>query len=534
MDKETLINKARALESRKDLFNLLNEIKADLLGDKSYPFTRKQFLLLCNPKNDKKRYYSFEIPKKSGGMRQICAPCGNLKWFQLCLNEIFKALYTPSPYAMGFTESRSIVDNARMHTNQNYVFNIDLQDFFPNIDQARVWKRLQLAPFNFNAKVAGVIAGFCAIKSVRYDENEALAECFVLPQGAPTSPLLTNAICDTLDRRLHGLAKRFGLHYSRYADDITFSSMHNVYQSESEFRKELKRIISEQHFTINEKKTRLNHCSGRQEVTGLTVGAKINVARKYVKDVRAILHIWEKYGINAAFATFYPRYKSEKCQLHRGEPNLVNVIFGKLCYLKMVKGENDPVYTKLFSQFKRLTSIDKPVAMPNDIDYLFTMPLIAFEKKLGCKLEYRTRTHDNKPYACFHFQERLFIVAVSKNLDINNLPGNVEISLTRMADTLPFYVAEGQSISEFNPTKIRVGYLLHKHYTGKKRRENIVTFTSDESNDVSDNLREFVLGLAKQFPELQLRDDLGIIESQTESDMLSLLVDSNFDLSILP
>lgn len=172
--------------------------------------------------------------------------------------------------------------------------------------------------------------------------------------------------------------------------------------------------------------------------------------------------------------------------------------------------------------------------MPNDIDYLFTMPLIAFEKKLGCKLEYRTRTHDNKPYACFHFQERLFIVAVSKNLDINNLPGNVEISLTRMADTLPFYVAEGQSISEFNPTKIRVGYLLHKHYTGKKRRENIVTFTSDESNDVSDNLREFVLGLAKQFPELQLRDDLGIIESQTESDMLSLLVDSNFDLSILP
>ena len=171
MDKETLIDKARTLESRKDLFNLLNEIKADLLGDKSYPFTRKQFLILCNPKNDKKRYYSFEIPKKSGDMRQICAPCGNLKWFQLCLNEIFKALYTPSPYAMGFTEGRSIVDNARMHTNQNYVFNIDLQDFFPSIDQARVWKRLQLAPFNFNPKIAGVIAGFCAIKSVRYDEN---------------------------------------------------------------------------------------------------------------------------------------------------------------------------------------------------------------------------------------------------------------------------------------------------------------------------------------------------------------------------
>lgn len=69
MDKETLIDKARALESRKDLFNLLNEIKADLLGDKSYPFTRKQFLILCNPKNDKKRYILSRFRKS----RATCA-----------------------------------------------------------------------------------------------------------------------------------------------------------------------------------------------------------------------------------------------------------------------------------------------------------------------------------------------------------------------------------------------------------------------------------------------------------------------------
>lgn len=241
-----------------------------------------------------------------------------------------------------------------MHTNQNYVFNIDLKDFFPSIDQARVWKRLQLAPFNFNAQIASVIAGFCSIKMVHHNYDESVTN-FVLPQGAPTSPLLTNAVCDTLDRRLHGLAKRFGLHYSRYADDITFSSMHNVYQPESIFRKELERIITDQHFTINENKTRLNHCSKRQEVTGLTVGAKINVSRKYVKDIRAILHIWEKYGLNAAYATFFPRYKSEKCHLHDGEVNLVNVISGKLCFLKMVKGKKDPVYTKLNEHFLRLS-----------------------------------------------------------------------------------------------------------------------------------------------------------------------------------
>lgn len=221
MDKQTLIEKAHALETRLDLLKLLNEVKADLLGSSAYPFTMKKLLVLCNPKNegDKKqeRYRTFSIPKKSGGQRTISAPSGNLKWMQLCLNEIFKALYTASPYAMGFAEGRSIVDNARIHTNQNYVFNIDLKDFFPSIDQARVWKRLQLAPFNFNAKVASVIAGLCCKKTIRYHEELPFEDAFVLPQGAPTSPLLTNAICDTLDRRLHGLAKRFGLHYSRYA-----------------------------------------------------------------------------------------------------------------------------------------------------------------------------------------------------------------------------------------------------------------------------------------------------------------------------
>lgn len=530
MDKETLIAKARALETPKDFLNLMNEIKADLLGDKSYPFTVKQLHILCNPKNDKNRYFTFEIPKKSGGVRQICAPSGNLKWFQLCLNELFKALYSPSPYAMGFVVGKSIVDNARMHTNQNYVFNIDLKDFFPSIDRARVRKRLQLAPFNFNEKIALLIAGLCSIKSVRYSEGEPFGECFVLPQGAPTSPLLTNAICDTLDRKLHGLAKRFGLHYSRYADDITFSSMHNVYQPESEFRKELERIITDQRFTINPAKTRLNHCSSRQEVTGLTVGQKINVARKYVKDVRAILHIWEKYGYNVAYATFYPRYKSEKCQLHRGEPNLENVISGKLCYLKMVKGESDPVYTKLHTQFVRLTGDANSAQNKQNIDYLFTMSKFDFENKLGVKIEFRERVEDKKKYGYFNFQDRFFVVAVSKNIDPNNLPDNLQISLTRMQKPVEFYLRPGEPLPEVLPTVTRIGYLLHKPLRGYRPEPK----AEEKTNDVSAELKSFVINLANTYPELQLKDDMGIIESYNEDNLLARLVQSDFDLSILP
>lgn len=530
MDKETLISKARSLATRKDLFDLLNEIKAEFLGNKAYPFTRKQFLILCNPKNDKHRYHSFEIPKKSGGFRQICVPCGNLKLFQICLNEILKALYVPSPYAMGFTKGRSIVDNARVHTNQNYVFNIDLKDFFPSIDQARVWKRLQLSPFNFNAKVAGVIAGFCAIKSVNYSDNEPFSECSVLPQGAPTSPLLTNAICDTLDRRLHGLAKRFGLHYSRYADDITFSSMHNVYHSGSEFRKELERIITNQHFTINENKTRLDHCSSRQEVTGLTVGTKINVTRKYVKDIRAILHIWEKYGIKAAYAAFYPRYKSEKCQLHRGELNLANVISGKLCYLKMVKGNADAVYTKLNAQFLHLMQDSNNSEQRGSIDYLFTMTKTEFEKKLNVKIEFSKRKEDNLPYGLFKFQDRNFIVAVSRNINVSNLPADVQISLTRMVSPAKSHIRKRKSIPIDSPTEIRVGYLLHKPLRNFCYNEQ----QKPSREIVSSELKNIVINLATSFPELALKDDMGIIESHNQESLLERLVESNFDLSILP
>lgn len=520
MDKETLIAKARALESRNDLYNLLNEIKEDLVGDKAYPFTHRQFVCLSKPQSAH-RYILFSIPKKSGGERPICAPCGNLKWFQLCLNEIFKALYTPSPYAMGFIEGRSIVDNARMHTNQNYVFNIDLKDFFPSITIQRVRQRLQLAPFNFNTNIAWTIAGFCTVCSWLIDIN--IASNFVLPQGAPTSPLLTNAICDKLDRRLHGLAKRFGLHYSRYADDITFSSMHNVYQPDSEFRRELQRIITDQGFTINEKKTRLSHCSHRQEVTGLTVGAKINVTRKYVKDLRAILHIWEKYGLDAAYATFYPRYKSEKYQLQHIEVDLANVIAGKLCYLKMVKGENDPVYTKLHAQYLRLTEEPKATENFGNIHYIFTMTKAEFEKKLSVSITFYNRQQDNKPFGIFTFQDKSFIVAVSKNLDVDKLPDDVQISLTRTIDP---YARKTSSNGASKP--MRIGYILHKPLHGFRQAEKQPT------GNVATEIQATVTDHANTHPTLGLTDNSGIIQSHNDETLLRRLVESDFDLSILP
>lgn len=356
MDKKQIVKQASQLNSKEDLLNLLNRIKIDEIEElgfdasKYHPFTMRHINYYCNPNNVFHRYRQFHIRKKSGGTRVITAPRNRSFMMILqAVNEILKAIYTPSDYAMGFTEGRSVVSNATIHKCQNYVFNIDLKDFFPSVEQFRVWKRLQLKPFNFPKQIANIIAGLCSMRQTREiidetkeHENDKRYK-YVLPQGSPVSPIITNMICDTLDRRLAGLAHRFGLCYSRYADDITFSSMHYVYSPNGKFRTELCRIISDQGFTLNEDKTRLQKVGARQEVTGIIISKKLNVTKKYVRDIRNILYIWDRYGYTAAIAKFLPKYKAAKGHVKKGNPDLQNVIDGKLMYLKMIKGEEDSV-----------------------------------------------------------------------------------------------------------------------------------------------------------------------------------------------
>lgn len=376
MENSKIIDRLRKVKTIKDFASLLNDIKRDEFGTAKYKITDKQLLFFSSPRIFASRYRTFHIRKKSGGVREINAPCYQLKVLLYFLNKVFKAVYTPSKAAMGFTEGRSVVANASLHTGQHYVFNIDLKNFFPSIPQARVWKRLQLPPFNFPIEIANVVAGLCCHKNEDGTMN-------VLPQGAATSPILTNAICDNLDRRMLGVARRFGLHYSRYADDMTFSSMHNVYQEGSDFRNEINRIITRQGFTLNEKKTRLLRTGERQEVTGLTVNETVNVSRKYVRDLRCILHVWEKEGYGKAYAYFYSKYKHDKGYIKKGEPVMENVVDGKLNYLRMVKGKNNSTYNKLQERFNRLQTvvyIDKGTDKGKSYVYVHSYGLKEFEK----------------------------------------------------------------------------------------------------------------------------------------------------------
>ncbi|MBQ0057144.1 MAG: RNA-directed DNA polymerase [Bacteroidales bacterium] len=355
MENNEIVARVSKISDVESLYKLLDDIRK---SDRETYIRKMDFTLAhikryANPNLTYKRFSLVNIPKKSGGTRQICIPNVRLGVILHCLNEVFKALYTPNEFATAFCVGRSIVNNAKVHIGHNYVYSIDLEDFFGSIQQARVWKRLQLPPFNFRQPLVNAIAGMCCVKMQPSIKNNRSTADYILPQGAPTSPLLSNAICDTLDRRLTGLAKRFGLCYSRYADDITFSSNHNVFQDNSDFCNELNRIIADQKFTINVKKTRLQKRGSRQEVTGLIVCEKVNLCRKYVRSIRQILYIWKWYGVHDAYSSYR---KNNNISEYKGEEGFKLIILGKLNYLKMVKGETDPVYIKLRTEYDNIVN----------------------------------------------------------------------------------------------------------------------------------------------------------------------------------
>ena len=394
MTREAIVRAASQMETTHDLLVLLNKIKMDKLGDKGHPFTMPQLNYFINPKRNKASYKTFFIPKKSGGKREISAPVRMLKSFQTYVNRLLQAFYDAPDCVTGFVPGKSVVDNAGHHLGMRFVFNTDLKDFFPSITQARVWGALKAKPFSFPAPIASAIAGLCCIEIPGGDDGKPK---HVLPQGSPCSPILTNIICQNLDRRLNGVAKRFQLNYSRYADDITFSSDHYVYQEDGEFMTEFRRIVSGQQFTINEKKTRLQMRGERQEVTGLVISDRANVSREYVRDLDNLLYIWEKHGHNAAFAKFIAR-NVPKRSLRESKPDMISVILGRLMYLRMVKGEGSPVWRRLQKRFNKLAD-RKETCGGTDIQYLHAYTVTTFEAGVGTTV--RFSLEDGTPQCSF-------------------------------------------------------------------------------------------------------------------------------------
>lgn len=238
-------------------------------------------------------YNTLEIPKKNGDTRTICVPNKNLKKVQKKLYNKLSTYYDEiktqnnftSKISHGFEKNRSIVTNAEVHKNKRYVVNLDLLDFFPSINFGRVRSYfIKNNYFEINDDIATILAQLTCYKGT-------------LPQGAPTSPLIANMICNIMDIRILKIAKKYRLDYTRYADDLTFSTNNKYFLNDyDKFLEDIKNIIHRSGFELNSKKTRLLFSNSRQEVTGLVVNKKISVPKEYYKNTRAMAHSLYKNG----------------------------------------------------------------------------------------------------------------------------------------------------------------------------------------------------------------------------------------------
>ena len=332
------MSKLQALHDAKKL-----EDVAKLVG-----FTPSGLSFVLYKLPDSKKYTSFEIPKRDGNKRQIKAPEASLSLLQRrlatllteCLEELREAAPPRRTMAHGFEKGRSIITNAQLHKRRRYVFNLDLADFFPSINFGRVRGFfIKDKHFSLQPPVATVLAQIACF------ENE-------LPQGSPCSPVISNLIGHVLDGRLARFAKTHKCTYSRYADDITFSTSRKDFPPEIgipvagipaawRVSDELRARIKDAGFEVNDKKTRMQYRGSRQVTTGLMVNEKVNIRQEYLRAARHMCDALFKTG------SYYRMVPATLAGGTVGDPPVKDVIAslnplgGTLAHIYQVKNTAD-------------------------------------------------------------------------------------------------------------------------------------------------------------------------------------------------
>lgn len=277
-------------------------------------------------------YHRFSVPKKTGGVRHISAPKPALAAAQQWIHDQILRLLPTTEAAHGFVQGRSTLSNAQPHIAQALLCNLDLRDFFPSIRFARV--RGIFHSLGYSSAVASVLALLCTEAprlsgSISGDPQQrvfhlAMGER-VLPQGACTSPALSNLICRRLDHRLSGLAQAFGYRYSRYADDLSFSCGAEGKADFGRFIASVRHILQAEGLQEHPEKTHVHGQGARMEVTGIVVNQQAGLKREDKRRLRAMLHQAAVHGLDAAN--------------REQHPNFANYLRGWVAYLCMVEPE---------------------------------------------------------------------------------------------------------------------------------------------------------------------------------------------------
>lgn len=293
-------------------------------------------------KHGRYRYTQAWIPKRRGGTRILLVPERRLKFLQRKTLELLEQLHPPRTPVHGFVKNRGAITNANAHQTRPYLLNLDLSNFFGAITRRRVLGMLQA--LGLEDEVALAICSICVARNQ-------------LPQGAPTSPILSNMIAYRLDRDLMTFAKAHRLRYTRYADDISLSS--NTQPTAlfdggaplqgrvpvEQLSASLRAAILSNGFEINSAKVWFSGPQARKEVTGLIVNEFTNVKRSFVRNLRAALYKVETMGVGLAEKDYQTRYKSNS--------SLEQVLRGRLEWIAQVRGRSFSAYRTLARKFNQ-------------------------------------------------------------------------------------------------------------------------------------------------------------------------------------
>lgn len=300
-------------------------------------------------------YSEFEIYKGSGKTRTITAPDRRLKIIQQKLLPLLDQLYRVRNPVHAFVPKKSVKTNAEAHGRRRHVVNLDFKDFFPSITEKRVIGLLK--SIGVKERVAEIVARLCCVGGH-------------LPQGAPTSPTLSNMICYRLDTELLKVAKEARAIYTRYADDITFSSyqppaplFESVVPAVGRFSPDLlsttlRAVIGRNGFAVHPDKAHYADRNSRRMVTGVKINEGLNVDRRYIRRIRAMLHSIETFGLTDAES-----YHSTS----GGRGTLANHLRGKISYIAHLKGQTDPVVRSLAQRYNKSFSA-KPIKLTPTVE----------------------------------------------------------------------------------------------------------------------------------------------------------------------
>ncbi|MGE5411314.1 MAG: reverse transcriptase family protein, partial [Clostridiales bacterium] len=264
-------------------------------------------------------YRIFYIKKKNGRERQIKEPLTSLKEIQhWILNEILYKVPT-SRFSKAYTPNKNLIENIRFHRGQEVVINFDIKDFFPSIKEEYIYNIFK--EFGYCTRVSLILAKLCCVGGV-------------LPQGAPTSPYLSNIYLKSLDKNLSIYCIKNKIRYTRYADDMTFSGNMNI----NDLFEVVKIEVLKKRLVINSEKTKIMTKHIRQVVTGVVVNCKLQLPIEKRKQIRQAIYFIRKYGL-----------ESHLQKLNCSKANYIKHLMGKVNYALFINPNDQEI--KLYKEF---------------------------------------------------------------------------------------------------------------------------------------------------------------------------------------